>query len=523
MSEKEQSSFKDYKKTELTEYFYKNKHMLGFSYPGKSLIIAVHELLTNSIDNCISLGIKPNIIVSIEYEKDFIGKPDQNSHLVLTVEDNGSGIPKKFLPTIFSQLLQGSKFNVNKQHMGQQGIGGSAVVLFSKVTTGKDVDLVTVNDKKRYYCTIGLDIHTAKSLNKIIKEEPANENEHGTKIIVHLADVSFSQGKTSVDEYIKLIFLANPFVTINYTRPDKTKEVYKAIAENPVPPQKELPHPLGLSSHDLISLFNLSKHTTFGDFFTKDLQKTSAGLLTSLSKSTGLSLSGMKKTELTFQKAELIIKALQELKIKKPSSTNLMPIGEETLMKSLKELFQPDFSVVISRPPKVFNGGIPFEVEIGLGWGGNCGKQTTDAETYDYDLIRFANRAPLLFDLSHDVSYSVMKNINIRSYIKIETQNIPLSVIVNVNSPNVPFTGPSKMAIDNADEIQKEINLALLEGFRKISVFVNKKHRDLVEQKAKEKLSSYVEIVAENLEEASDGYAKKAIIKEHLLKIIKNR
>ena len=54
------------KKTEISEFFYKNAHLLGFTYPGKNMIIAVHELVTNSLDNCVENKIEPLIKIEIK-------------------------------------------------------------------------------------------------------------------------------------------------------------------------------------------------------------------------------------------------------------------------------------------------------------------------------------------------------------------------------------------------------------------------------------------------------------------------
>ena len=61
----------------------------------------------------------------------------QEDRYYISVEDNGPGIVKKQIPNIFAKLLYGSKFFTMKQQRGQQGIGISAAVLYSQLTTGK--------------------------------------------------------------------------------------------------------------------------------------------------------------------------------------------------------------------------------------------------------------------------------------------------------------------------------------------------------------------------------------------------
>ncbi|MEM4115146.1 MAG: ATP-binding protein [Saccharolobus sp.] len=244
------------KKSQLSEYFYKNKHLLGFTYPGKNLVIIIHELVTNSLDNCIINNIKPEISIDIKS----IGKEGDEPYFLITVSDNGTGIAEKYLSTIFSQFLQGSKFNVNRETLGQQGIGASGVVMFSKITTGKQTELITSDGKNKYDVLIDMDITTGKSLNKIISKTPSNEKERGTTIKVYAKNVAYSTGQSSVDEYIKLIWLANPFAHITLKKPDGTKVEYKPIVNEMPAPPKILPyHPLGLSAHDLITIFNKEK------------------------------------------------------------------------------------------------------------------------------------------------------------------------------------------------------------------------------------------------------------------------
>ena len=61
----------------------------------------------------------------------------------MIVEDN-TGIVKKQIPHIFARLLYGSKFHKLAATRGQQGIGISATVLYSQLTTGKPT---TINSK----------------------------------------------------------------------------------------------------------------------------------------------------------------------------------------------------------------------------------------------------------------------------------------------------------------------------------------------------------------------------------------
>ena len=121
---------------ELTpsEFFRKNKQMLGFSGKIRSLTIVFHELITNSFDAAEEAGILPEIKIDLKR----VGK----DHYILRHQDNGPGIPEKYIPKVFCTMFAGSKFR-NIQSRGQQGLGCSGCVLLSQMTTGKPVKVIS--------------------------------------------------------------------------------------------------------------------------------------------------------------------------------------------------------------------------------------------------------------------------------------------------------------------------------------------------------------------------------------------
>src|SRR5262249_1720946 len=81
----------------VSEFFAKNRHLLGFDNPRKALLTAVKEAVDNSLDACEEAGIVPEIWVHIE-------TMGANRYKV-GVQDNGPGIVKKQIPLIFGKLL----------------------------------------------------------------------------------------------------------------------------------------------------------------------------------------------------------------------------------------------------------------------------------------------------------------------------------------------------------------------------------------------------------------------------------
>jgi len=120
---------KKQKEISVSEFFERNRQILGFDSQVKSLIMGVKEAVDNSLDACEEAMILPEIYVRIE-------KVEANEYKV-TVEDNGPGIIKKAIPNVFGRLLYGSRFHAVRQSRGQQGIGISATVMFGQITTGK--------------------------------------------------------------------------------------------------------------------------------------------------------------------------------------------------------------------------------------------------------------------------------------------------------------------------------------------------------------------------------------------------
>ena len=56
---------KKQKEISVAEFFERNKHMLGFDSPTRSLITSVKEALDNSFDACEEAGIQPTIMIQI--------------------------------------------------------------------------------------------------------------------------------------------------------------------------------------------------------------------------------------------------------------------------------------------------------------------------------------------------------------------------------------------------------------------------------------------------------------------------
>src|SRR5690606_40623664 len=90
------------KEISVSQFFAKNRHLLGFDNPRKALLTTIKEAVDNSLDACEEAGILPEIWVHIEQTS--------TDRYKVGVQDNGPGIVKKQIPLIFRKLLYGSKF-----------------------------------------------------------------------------------------------------------------------------------------------------------------------------------------------------------------------------------------------------------------------------------------------------------------------------------------------------------------------------------------------------------------------------
>jgi DNA topoisomerase-6 subunit B len=144
----------------VSEFFAKNRHLLGFDSPRRALLTTVKEAVDNALDACEEAGILPEIWVHLKRTG-----PDRFS---VGIQDNGPGILKKTIPLIFGKLLYGSKFHRLRMSRGQQGIGISAAGMYGVLTTGKPVKIISKIPKKSPAHYYEIQIDTKKNRPEIL-------------------------------------------------------------------------------------------------------------------------------------------------------------------------------------------------------------------------------------------------------------------------------------------------------------------------------------------------------------------
>ena len=487
---------KKQKEISVTEFFEKNRHLLGFDNKKKALLMTVKEAVDNSLDACEEAGILPEIIVELI---------DLGSEKIrVIVEDNGPGIVKKQIPNIFAKLLYGSKFHTLKQARGQQGIGISAAALYGQLTTGRPIRITSkiAPTEPANYCELLIDTRNNKP--EIIKEEVKEwQKENGTRVELDI-ESSYQKGNQSVDEYLKQTSIVNPHVTIIYTNPKAEQLIFaRAAEEMPKQAQAIKPHPYGVELGILQKMLKNTSSRNLKLFLTQEFSRVGDGTAKEICENAAL-LPDAKPSELSREATEKLIEGIKKTKIISPPTDCISPITEQLLERGMKKEIMAEFYCATSRPPEVYRGN-PFVIECAVAYGGDL---PADQRAI---IFRYANRVPLLYQEGACAVTDAISETNWKAYGLQQSSNSipvgPLVILVHMSSVWVPFTSESKEAIAHYQEIIKEIKLALQECGRKLSVYVRKKHNLQTETKKRSYIETYIPHVAQALQEII-GYSK---------------
>ena len=493
----------------ISEFFTKNRHLLGFDNPRKALLTAVKEAVDNSIDAVEEMKVLPEIKVFVEETT-----PDR---FKVTVEDNGPGIVKAQIPNIFAKLLYGSKFHRLKQSRGQQGIGISAAVLYGQLTTGKSTKIISKigpNQKAHYY---ELHLNTKNNEPEIIKYEERDweGKDHGTKVQIEL-EGKYQEGRLSIEEFLQLTAISNPHAQIIFKRPSGDVTEYpRASEELPKEPKEIKPHPYGIELGILMKMLSDTKSHTLSAFLQDDFSRVSSAVAKEICEKANLNANSKPKN-LNRDDVEKIFQTIKLVKIMSPQTDCLSPIGEDRMLKGLKKEINAEFYTAVTRPPFVYRGN-PFQVECALAFGGDLPKEEL------IRVIRYANKVPLQHQsgacaLTKSVMQTAWKNYGI-SQSKGALPVGPIVIMVHIASVWVPFTSESKEAVASYEDIMKEVKLVVQEVGRKLALYVRKNIKAKEQQDRVNLFEKYIPELATSLSEITGN--KKEKIQEELEKILK--
>ena len=533
----------------ISEFFTKNRHLLGFDNPSKALLTTVKEAVDNSLDACEEAGILPEITVEVhELAAD---------RYKVAVEDNGPGIVKAQVPKVFGKLLYVSKFHRLKQSRGQQGIGISAAVMYGQLTTGKAAVVHSKTGKGRAGHKFEIQLDTRKNAPNVLSDSEIElSKDHGTRVEIEMV-ANYVSGQRSLLRYLEQTALANPHAAFSYVRPNQPPLVFPRAVD--VPPKEAIeikPHPQGVELGALLLMLSETPARSLSSFLHTEFSRVSEQVADEICKAAGLKES-MTPSKLERPHAEKLHQAIAAQKLMAPPLNCLSPIGDELMRKGLinflsvtespideeeppadppkTEQAAPPapvekeegitageetikgksfFVATVTRPPKVYRGN-PFQVEVGLAYGGDWPADKT------IEVYRFANRVPLLFQRGAcGLTESVVKT-DWRNYLLSQPKGAlpvaPMVLLIHIASVWVPFTSESKEAVAHYPEILKEAQLAAQECGRKLAAHIRKRQSADYELKRRSIFELYIQEVAKSLSQLTAKPEEP--IKKNLLKL----
>lgn len=491
----------------VSEFFAKNRHLLGFDNPRKALLTTVKEAVDNALDACEEASILPEIEVKIEEvtPPPSAAKPGR---YIVTITDNGPGIVRKQVENIFGRLLYGSKFHRLKMSRGQQGIGISAAGMYGLMTTGKPMVITTrpKKNKPAHYLELAMDTTKNKPEVTVDIETDDFRPGTGTRVAIEM-EAKFFRGKGSVETYLEQTAISNPHCSITFIPPDKASEnpdlaetkdgieadsqgivrtqefsdriVYPRTVDELPPETEEIkPHPYGVELGTFLTMLNKTNEKQLAGFFKNEFCRVPPSIVKEVTKAAASKdktiTSATRLTSIDSKSAEKIYNALQNAKLRSPPTDCLSPIGVQQMLAGLLKGVKAEFYTASTRKPSVYRGN-PFQIEAAIAFGGELpGDQQAR-------VIRYANRVPLLHQQSACSAFKSVIDTSWKNYGMQQPRGGvpvgPLVVMIHMASVWVPFTSESKDAVADYDEIRKEMSLALQECGRKLGQYIRRRER----------------------------------------------
>lgn len=549
--------FKEFKSMSVGEFFRKNDAMLGYTGKIRSLTTIIHESVTNGIDAAEEAGVLPDIYVVIEelgpahlkvivednaagipegYIPEVFGRMLAGSKAHRNIQSRGQQGIGISGAVMFSQTTTGQPVTI------VSSTGEKCVRVQLMIDLEKNIGKIV---KKEYLEANGW---RGTRIEFLVKDVLYNRSKYGvynylrhtalanphTRIILIEPDdtcIIFDRAVETVPDPPKPLpphpngvipddilrsarttknkrvasFLQSEFSRVSSTKlaeiKEKLKEVYtlrtirETLEKHEIPPK--------IVSTILKGVENHKNWLSYVEQQLKDLDDEKRGQIIKKLKQQKLGETLEEKVEKLFSKnpknmkweeAELIVEVFKRVKFMAPPTHGLNPIGEENIIQAMKKVLMPSYSVAITRRPATYRGGIPFIVEVGLAYGGHAGE---GQEGEGVEIVRFANRAPLLFDRGGCVITETVKKINWKRY-NVDINRTPMTIFCNIVAVHIPYTSAGKQAIAAEPEIAREIKLAIEALGRKLRRYINRMERANIEEKRLKIFEKYFPIIAED-------------------------
>ncbi|MEM2321431.1 MAG: DNA topoisomerase VI subunit B [Candidatus Bathyarchaeia archaeon] len=468
------------------DFFYRNREIAGFSNPARAIFSAIRELIENSLDATEPAGFLPDIYIRLSSANE----TEEEGFYTLRVEDNGIGIPPDYIPLAFCQFLFSSKYRL-RQSRGTFGLGGTMAILYGQITTNKPVKVISsTGGPKIYEYSLMIDIERNRPLILERKMHTNDEQWHGTIVEVNL-EGDYSRAKPKIIEYLKQTAIANPYANIMFVDPrGRLYKFRRTVSKLPPQPKETLPHPHGVDVETMYRIIRATQCKTLLDFMQKHFHRVGKRTARSFLEFAGFPEDIDPKT----LKPEEIVRLVQAMRnfnsFLPPDASCLSPLGEEILKAGILKELEPEFVAVTQRRPSAYSGH-PFIVEVGVAYGGKVPVRNDNEIT----LYRFANKIPLVYDESGDVSWKIVKSIDWRNY-GVEP-SMPIAVLVHLCSTKIPWKTVGKEMIADRPEISREMLNGIREVARKLKLYLSRKEKVKHEKERFSVFARYLPKIAE--------------------------
>jgi DNA topoisomerase-6 subunit B len=222
--------------------------------------------------------------------------------------------------------------------------------MYGLLTTGNPVRVRTKPGKKSVPLYFEITIDTAKNRPDFTDKVIEWEKDHGTEVSIDL-EGEYRRGQKSVEEFMKLMAVANPHVYLHYTDPDgQVTEYQRATKELPQEVEEIKPHPHGVELGILLKMIGECDNRT-------DERVPAGGLLARRPDGRegdlreGRHQAGDEPAAARHADVAKIKAAIDATKIMSPPLSCIAPIGEDLIIAGLKKEVEADFYVATSRKP----------------------------------------------------------------------------------------------------------------------------------------------------------------------------
>ena len=262
----------------VSEFFTKNRHLLGFDSPRKALLTCVKEAVDNALDACEEAGILPDVVVKVEVVPSNGSPPppaSQATRFRVTVDRQRPGHRPAADPPDLREAplrLQVPPPAHEPRPAGHRHLGGRHVRPAHDRQAGPDHRRGPAREAPAHYFEVQIDTKKNEPRifeNKKIEWEQPTRHPGRDRARRPLPEGPHLGGRVPASRRRSPI----PHVKLVYQTPEgETREYPRTIHELPPPPKEIKPHPYGIELGVLLRMLQDTKSHSLGRLPVERLQ-----------------------------------------------------------------------------------------------------------------------------------------------------------------------------------------------------------------------------------------------------------